>query len=429
MTARALTSAAEARVALERLAATARQDLLLCLPALSAATPLVMPELRERGLETWGDLLALLPRRGVSLRILVPDCDPLQDPARHRAAWAAVSGLADVLPGEVQLLCAAHGQRASGLKGWLLGRHLRPALGSLRADEQPGLTPVQRGLLRHRPAPQPVEINQTFAVADGQRAILGGHDLGSDGMQVLALWVDDGDFAGALRGHFADTWSDAMNAGAPSLGASATEIPTPTRPQSRDDLRLLRTRSCPRPGFAPRAVAEDFAPALKRLIGTARQRIVIRTTALLHPDLADALVQASGRQDLQFFLLLPQQPVGTWDNAQAAGLQAKVLARLHSAYGQRLVARTLTNPTPATLCLIDDTCVIGSTALTHRACHWNTETAALVRDGALTQAFLEALAPGMARDGADAADRCGLGAPFEPQDNAARRGWLPASLF
>lgn len=388
MTTRALRSAKDAAAALERLAATAKHELLLCLPQLSPTAALVTPDLRDGGLETWGDLLALLSRRGIDLRILIADTDPLLSPDRHRAAWANTSGFADVMQGGAQLVCAAHGQRATGLRARALRQRLAPALETLRAADPARLTPVQRPLLTTGPVPHPADIAQSFAVADGLRAVIGGPDLGTDGPAVLALSVEDADFCGALRGQFADTWAGADTSGAPSLAARTTPVGCQTRPQSRADLRLLRTLSRPQKGLGPRRRVDDVEGALTRLLGSARRRVLIRTAAFRHDGLAQALAGAATPDGPDVTLLLPPATRDTWDDAHAAALGDSVLHQLRSAYGARLTARA--DPTAgngATLCLIDDVTLLGSATLTRRACRWNTEAVVLARDPELTEAL------------------------------------------
>ncbi len=427
MTVRALLSAGEAAAALETLAASARSELLLCLPRLAPDRPLVLPDLRDRGLDTWGDLLALLSRRGLSLRILVSDPDPLLTPQAHRAAWRRASGFADVLQGSAQLLCAPHGQVAQGPRSYLLRRRLAPAMTALRAEDPARLTPVQRALVQDGAGARPAEIHQAFALADGAGAVIGGPDLGTDAPSVMALHIADADFCGALRGHFADCWAAALDSGA-ALAAPGSALDNPTRPQSRDDLRLLRTQSRPRTGLAPRTLANDVEPALVRLFSTARRRILIRTSALRHDGLTQALAQAAQTPDLHLILLLPPETRGTWDDTRAAALQVAALARLQAAYGDRLAL--VSDPqAEGLLCLVDGITVIGSTSLTRRACRWNSEAAALIRDERLTETLLAHLGTGLTGDPGRAATWAAHGPALPLSGDRPRRSLLPDDLF
>ncbi|SNS13881.1 phospholipase D-like domain-containing protein [Antarctobacter heliothermus] len=419
MTTRALLSANDAAAALERLVANATEELLLCLPQLSPTAPLFTPELRDGGLETWSDLLALLSRRGIDLRILIADTDPLLAPDRHRSAWSHASGFADVLQGEAQLVCATHGQRATGLRARALRHRIAPALATLRAEVPASLTPVQRTLLTAGAIPHPADILQSFAIADGLRAVIGGPDLGTDGPAVLALAVEDADFCGALRGQFADTWADARTSGAPSLAARLSPITCHARPQSREDLRLFRTLARPQRGLGPRPLADDIEAALSRLFRSARRHVLIRTAAFRHDGLAQALAGAATPNGPDVTLLLPPATRDTWDDARASALQATVLRELQTAYGPRLTLRA--DPTAcesATLCLIDDVTFLGSATLTRRACRWNTEAMVLVRDPDLTLALHAHVSDTLAR-----------GETLETPAPRHIRSWLPDDLF
>ncbi len=382
MTVRALTTAEDSARALERLAATARQDLFIAVPHLTPDTPLQIPELRERGLEAWADMLALLTRRGVCLRMLVADCDPVTAPDRHRAAWAAASGFADVVQGDAQVICAAHGHQVSGLWDWRLRRRFKPALAALRSEDPARLTATQRQVNAKGPAFRPAEMPQSFALKDDSACVLGGPDL--------SLAIEDTDFCGALRGHFTDCWTAALKTGAKSLAAPAAPLDSPRRPQSRADMRLLRSQSRPAAGFAPRPLNTDHESALTRRLGDARHCVVVRTRAFRHDGLAKVLAEAASKApDLQVILLLPPEEGHDWDAARAADLQAQALNTLRKAFGDRLTCVEAPG-TVTTAVLIDDaTALIGSAALTRRACRWNTEASALVQDPALAKALLD----------------------------------------
>lgn len=380
MSARALTGASETALAYERLAASARGELLLSVPHLTPETPLRITELRAHGLQTWADLLGLMTRRGLSLRMLVADTDPVLAPDRHRTAWSTASGFARGVEGNTQILCAPHGQEVTGLWHWRLRRGFAADLSALGQDDPGRLTAIQRRTLEKGPVFRPAETPQSFAVADGAVCILGGPDL--------ALTTHDADFCGALRAHFTDSWAAALDTGAQSLVAPATPMRMPRRPQSRADLRLLRTLSRPAPGFGPRPVTTDIETALTRLFDTAERHILIRTPALRHNGLTEALSAAARRvPDLQLVLLLGQD--NTWDDARAGALQSRALMTLRDAFGPRLAFRNATG-LATTACLVDDRItVLGSAALTRRACRWNTECAVLARDPALTRKFMD----------------------------------------
>ena len=94
MTLTSLITAAEGFPALERLAASAQEELVMSFRILDPQTRLRTPELKERGLETWADLLAMLSQRGVKIRMVLSDFDPIFASDLHRLAWRSASGLA-----------------------------------------------------------------------------------------------------------------------------------------------------------------------------------------------------------------------------------------------------------------------------------------------------------------------------------------------
>lgn len=428
MTVRAMTTAEDSAQAFERVVASAQQELFLAVPHLRPETPLQIPELRARGLEVWADLLALMTRRGVRLRIMVADCDPALAPDRHRAAWAAASGFADVVQGDAQVICAAHGQTVSGLWAWRLRRRFKGPLAALQTEDPARLTALQRRGANKDAGFRPAEMPQSFALADGAACVLGGPDL--------ALAIDDPDFCGALRGHFTDCWNAALKTGGQSLAAPALTLDTPRRPQSRADLRLLRSLSRPAQGFAPHPLATDHEGALTRLFRTARHSLLIRSRAFRHDRLARTLAEtAQTAPDLQVILLLAPDDGHDWDAPVAAARQAQALNTLRTAFGDRLACIQAPDSVTTAIVADDSTALFGSAALTRRACRWNTEASALVQDPALATDVMNRIGAAFLGRGTDAAN-IRLAAtwratcPALPPVPAARvRSPLPDDLF
>ena len=94
MTLTPLITAEEGFPAFERLAASATSELLLAFRVIDPDTKLRAPELREQGLDDWSDLIAMLGERGVRLRLLISDFDPLFTSDLHRKAWASATRFA-----------------------------------------------------------------------------------------------------------------------------------------------------------------------------------------------------------------------------------------------------------------------------------------------------------------------------------------------
>ncbi len=422
MTLKPLITAAEGFPALERLADSARDELFLTFRIFDPRTKLRDPEIRERGLDTWADLLALVARRGVKLRLLVADFDPLFTSTLHRAAWTNASGFADTAQGDVQILCAPHGQEAGWIWKLLMRGKITRMIQRLRDEEPTRLTPVQRTVLKSGPILRPVTIHQKCAVADSERCIIGGLDVDERRYDTLGhelppeeTWHDlsievDGDFAAALRAHLADTWNAALNCGAASLADRALPIDVSKRPQSPADLRLVRTFSDPcrgvgRLGPKPRIIEHETV--LLREIGKAERHIYIETQFLRHPPIVQALTEAAQRSpELQLVVVLPAAPDRVlfdghegWDARHAHRLQVDAVEALQKAYGDRVAVIAPAQPKPAPegniaihgagpiyvhskLTLIDDRFgIIGSANLNGRSLRWDTEASIAFRDG------------------------------------------------
>lgn len=436
----------ETLAALETLAASADSELIFAFRSFSPETPLLTEALRERGLSTWADLIPWLTRRGVRLFMAFGDEDPLLDSARHRRAWLAASGFANVAQGDAQILCVPHGQMAGALWRWRLRRPLRRALLRLKQDEARHLTLPQRAALSGSIRLRSQHINQSFAVADGTSALIGGFTL--DARRPETLWhdvsalVQDADFAGALRAHFSDCWTAAMATGAPALATPPRPFLSVTRRQSRPELRLLRTLSDPASGpwrltGEPRDTS--FATQVTKRLSEARQSVFIETAAFRSPMLTDALVRAAhAAPDLQVVVILhpgaDRQPLGGAPDdtgAQAATLQAEALSRLVQAFGPRLVLKdhrlpgagtpTATpDPLPGRLLIVDETwAVIGSHDLTNRALSLDTEASVLIRDPGFAADLLRRRSDhwlGRGPDHLDAADWTEAAPPLHRHD-------------
>ncbi|WP_136439713.1 phospholipase D-like domain-containing protein [Pacificoceanicola onchidii] len=433
MSATALITAAEGFPELERLVAGAERDLCLSFRNIDPQTRLRAPELQERGLRSWGDLIAWVSRRNVRLRLLLADFDPVFASNLHRTAWASASGFADVVGGKTQILCAPHGQQAGMFWRFLMRKRLRDAVRTLRSEDSTRLTPVQRAVLTSKPVLRPVTLHQKFAIADGARCVIGGMDINERSYDDaehdrapeqtwhdISVALEDRDFCGALRGHFADCWNAAIDCGAASLAETPEPIDTTSRPQSRADLKLIRTMSKPCSGafrLAPEPVAIDHETTLIKLFAEAERCIYIETQYLRHAALVDALVAAgTASLDLQLIMILPAAPDTVlfegdegWDARHAHALQIRSLDRLRAAFGDRtaLLSPAQTQRAPANgpkldgagpiyvhskVTIVDSACaLIGSANLNGRSMRWDSEASVLIRDHDFTGDLLQRL--------------------------------------
>ncbi len=495
MTITPLITAEEGFPALERLVASAKSELLLSYRLFDPDTRLREPRLTERGLETWADLIAWVTRRGVKLRFLMTDFDPLFTIELHRMAWRNASGFADVVQGDAQVLVAPHGQRAGRLWHLLMAPKLLGILRELRAEDPTKLTPVQRRILERGVELRPVTVHQKFAIADGTSCIIGGLDIDERRFDTAdhdrhptQTWHDvsvvlrDEDFAGALRGHFAECWNAAIDAGAAVLADPPVRMDTSKRPQSRDDLRLLRTISTPRTGatrLGPSPHVRDHDVLVPKLFEEAQRYIYIETQFLRHAPLIDTLCDVSvGAPELEVIILLPAAPERVlfdgddgWNARHAHGLQVRALDRLRRAFGHRLSIVTPAQPAPSpedspevegagpvyvhskVLVIDDRLALVGSANLNGRSLRWDSEASILVRNSDFARTLQRRLAEKWLGDGlgerdprraatwtgvaeANAAarpeDRTGFLVPYplERSRQFARKMWiLPNDMF
>ncbi|WP_146586397.1 phospholipase D family protein [Puniceibacterium confluentis] len=462
MTLTPLITAAEGFPALERLAYDAQEELFLSFRIFDPRTRLRTAELREQGLDTWGDLLALIARRGVRIRMILSDFDPLFTSDLHRRAWASASAFAVRAEGDVQVLVAPHGQDAGWLWRTLLWFKIRARVRALQADDPLKLTPVQRKLLASKPILRPVTLHQKCAVADGRACIIGGLDVderrfdtpdhdrpAEDTWHDVSMAVT-GDFAATLRAHLADTWNAALKCGAASLAQRALPIDAAVHPQGTTQLRLVRTSSTPCTGFRvlePQPYITEHEEVLIKAIGAARRSIYIETQFLRHLPIARALAEAASRvSDLQCIILLPAEPDRVmfdgdtgWDARHAQSLQLRALKTVREGFGDRLALIAPGKPTTApvgkaAICdaspiyvhakvtLIDDDFgLVGSANLNGRSMRADTEASVLFRDAATIQALRARLADKWLSEAAGSGDiaRAALWTA-EAEANAAR---------
>jgi phospholipase D1/2 len=442
----ALITAAEGFPALERLVNATREDLVMSFRIIDPTTRLRDPEVRAQGLDTWSDLIAHTARRGVRIRLLIADFDPIFTSGLHRNAWASASGFADVATGDTQILCATHGQQAGAFWRVAMLRKINSVMRALRSEDPTRLTPVQRAMLKAGPVLRPVTLHQKFAIADGARCIIGGLDINErrydtpdhdrtaeETWHDISVEVEDSDFAGALFGHFTDCWNAALRCGSPSLATRAEPIYLPKRAQSRPEVKLLRTFSNPCPGpvrISPQPKAMDHETAHEKLFAEAERFIYIETQFLRHLPLADALCRAAARApDLQLVTIMPAAPdrvLFEGDRSvnvrHAHGLQVEAMDRLRTAFGSRFAALSPAQPRPARtdepeldeaapiylhskVTMVDNKAVvIGSANLNGRSLRWDSEASVLLRNPAFCERFFGRLTEKWLRGKARGAD-------------------------
>lgn len=420
MTLSSLITAGQGFPALERLASEAHDELFLSFRIFDPATKLRLPELQSRGLTTWTDLLAEIAGRGVSLRILLADFDPLFTADLHRLAWRSAQQIEDAVGGDTRVLCAPHGQEAGPLWHLLMRGRIKRALDSLRSRDPKELTPVEQAVLRGSTVLRPVTIHQKFAVADGRVSVIGGLDVNERRFDTpdhdrpadetwhdVSMHVDDDRFGAALRFHFAQSWNSALDCGASPSDGDLTRLDIPA-PRRLEDPALVRTLSAPCRGagrLSPENRIAEHEETLITAIGEARDSIYIETQFLRHKPIADALANAAGKNpDLNLIALMPPFAERVlfnsdhgWDARHAHALQVRALARIRDAFGPRAALVAPARPVAADddgpavhgaepiyvhskVTLIDDDFgLVGSANLNGRSLRWDTEASVRFR--------------------------------------------------
>ena len=471
-----LITASEAFPALERLAASAEKELLLSFRIFDHRTKLMSPDLRERGLEDWADLIRWIARKGVAIRFILADFDPIFTPELHQKAWVTATGFADGTDGDIQILCAPHYQSVGRVWRTLFAPLIRPRLRVLRQADTNKLTPIQRDIVKSGAVLRPATLHQKCAVADGERCIIGGIDVNDrrfddnehqrDTEQTwhdLSLMIE-GRFAATLRCHLIDTWNMSLEHGqARAIGNAAYPIKLTNRLQTTGELRLLRTVSKPSNSawaFGPVPHITENEEILIKELSSAQHHIYIETQFLRHKPVADALIRAGqANPDLQLVIVMPPEPErilfdghSGWDARHAHALQSKMLHRLQDCFGARLAlispAQTDTAPDDfdghledagpiyvhSKVTLIDGRFgIVGSANLNGRSLRWDTEASVAFTDPELIQTLHSRLArkwlgitgdlPDITRaalwtkaaqdnSGKDPADRTGFALPY-----------------
>jgi phosphatidylserine/phosphatidylglycerophosphate/cardiolipin synthase-like enzyme len=440
-----LVTAAEAYPALERAFLAARHEIVAGFRVFDLKTKLRSPEALAIG-DTWFHLMIHTLRRGVAVRLVLSDFDPVARPRLHRATWRTVRMLwaAAELAGpeaRLEVVPSMHSAvagvwprllfwpvvqaRLRRVSGWLRRLVRSNRVAALR--EMPGvqgLLAAKDALPRPRlwsmPPLYPATHHQKLAVFDGAQLYIGGLDLDE-------RFYDTPDHL--LPGH--ETWHDvqlmvtgpvAADARAHLQGflqtISGQAAASDAAPQ-RDGLRFVRTLSRRRLRGGWRSIAPDGAvaeieEAHHAAIGTARQLIYVETQYFRDRRLARRLArEARHNPDLTMILILPAAPDDVafegatgFDARLGEFLQAKCLRILRRGFGRRLFVGGAAQPRRtrvrgraqlkgaplvyihAKVSIFDDhRAIVSSANLNGRSLRWDTE-AGLVIDRPETVAAL-----------------------------------------
>lgn len=429
---------AEAYPALERAFLQAEREVMAGFRVFDLKTRLRSPEARAIG-ATWFDLMIHTLRRGVEVRIVLSDFDPVARPRLHRATWRTVrmfwaaaemagpgarltvipslhSAVAGIWPR--LLFWPVVQSRLVRVAGWLrrqVGSHRLRAIREMPGVS--GLLAAKDALPRPRlfslPPLYPATHHQKLAVFDGRRLYIGGLDLDE-------RFYDTPDHR--LPGH--ETWHDvqlmlegevAADARAHLAGfleVIAGTVPADDAAPDRGSLRFVRTLSRRRMRGAwrfisPEPAVHEIETAHHEAVGRAERLIYVETQYFRNRRLARHLAEEARRTpELRMILILPAAPDDVafegstgLDARLGEFLQAKCLRILRRGFGRRLFVGGAAQPRRtrargraqlkgapliyihAKVSIFDDhSAIVSSANLNGRSLRWDTEAGVVLSD-------------------------------------------------
>jgi hypothetical protein len=242
-----LIEAADMYPTLEHLLLDAHKSVWMSFRVFDPETSTRSDRARALGLTTWAELIEHSVLRGVSVRILLADFEPVLADYLHAGSWSTYKSIREVverLPAaereRLQLIVIQHEGEVG--RGWrqamrlLLRRHIRSVIEKLldKDDHDDGGFDTRPGLWRHiewkddkphgwkaAPPPRlwPATYHQKFVVVDGEKAIIGGLDLDErrwddrrHRQRADRTWHDisaliEGPAVADAAGHFARLWN------------------------------------------------------------------------------------------------------------------------------------------------------------------------------------------------------------------------------
>jgi phosphatidylserine/phosphatidylglycerophosphate/cardiolipin synthase-like enzyme len=470
-------TAAEAYPALERAFLSAEREITAGFRVFDLKTGLRSPEALAIG-ATWFDLMIHTLRRGVEVRIVLSDFDPVARPRLHRATWRTVrmfwaaaemagpgarlsvtpsmhSAVAGIWPR--LLFWPVVQSRLVRVAGWLrrqLGSHRTRALREMPGVS--GLLAAKDTLPRPRlftlPPLYPATHHQKLAVFDGARLYIGGLDLDE-------RFYDTPDHR--LPGH--ETWHDVqlMVQGPVAADARAHlagfldiisgKVPPQEAAPERNALRFVRTLSRRRGRGAWRFISPELAvneieTAHHAAADQAERLIYVETQYFRNRRLARHLAEEARRKPgLRMILILPAAPDDVafegstgLDARLGEFLQAKCLRILRRGFGRRLFVGGAAQPRRtrakgraqlkgapliyihAKVSIFDDqTAIVSSANLNGRSLRWDTEAGVVLTCSDTVAGLRQRLMAHWLPEGA--------GADFFDPDRAVQAWWALAA--
>ncbi|MFP7673974.1 phospholipase D family protein [Marivita sp. S0852] len=427
-----LITAEEVYPAMERAFLNAQTEIWAGYRVFDLKTKLRSDEGRAIG-DTWFDLIVHTLERGVALRIILSDFDPIIGPKLHRASWAArrafIAAQEAAGPNaNLNIINAAHSARIGWLPRLLLWprtvreiSRLARSLNAMSSEQRakrlecsPGLRPWLHsdagGTLSARKWPPPPLVpgthHQKLAVFDRSLLCIGGLDL------------DERRYDGKDHDRPRDeTWHDVqLMCSGPVVEEAQKHLETflhtvagnGTVPKTEHLLRTISTRrTFETPFLGPRPQICELADAHLRMIAQARTLIYLETQFFRDQRIADALAKAAqDRPDLGLIVVLPAAPEDVAFDGNTSSdarfgeyQQARCVASVQDAFGDRLglfsparpvrltgTGRDTLNGSPivyvhAKVSIFDDAqAIVSSANLNARSMTWDTEAGVALDD-------------------------------------------------
>ena len=374
-------TAAEAFPALEHEFMSAKREIWASFRIFDLTTRLRSPEALRLG-DTWFDLVIDVLRRGVAIRVIISDFDPIVRPNLHRDTWSSVRmfhAAADLAgpTTDLKVVPSSHPARTGFVPRIAVWPAARWRL-SQTASELNALPKYQRdvnlrdmpGLARYlridrkecvRPRALafpdliPATHHQKLSVFDRSRLVIGGLDLDE-------RRFDDPDHERPSD----ETWADVQILTEQKQAVMEAQHHLENFRSIVSGLRapqttgvLLRTLSRKRSGtswyFGPKPIISEIATMHRSLAKRTRRLIYLETQFFRDRGLARSLAEAARRNaELSLILMLPAAPEDIAFNEKPAldvrmgeFLQSRCLRLLRRAFRERMFVGTGAQPRSA----------------------------------------------------------------------------------
>ena len=388
-----LIEAADMFPTLEELVLDAEESVWLSFRVFDPDTATRSDRAQELGLSDWASLIRHAAGRGVKVRILLADFEPVLADYLHAGSWHTFQRIRDIsgsLPEEerdrLQLIVIQH----EGEVGWCWRQLLRPLLRSRirklieklirRGNNDDGGLDTRPGLWRHlaweegkptgwKPAPPPrlwpATYHQKFAIVDGDKAVIGGLDLDErrwddrrHRQRANQTWHDisaliEGPAVEDASRHFAHLWNRELPRYRQIVeewtGACGRELmldpleeisriaPVPKLEEGTAEVQLVRTLSLKSTSpfaIGPRHGIRELKAAHRSVIMSARRLLYIEAQFFRSNDAADWVEEAlRANPELEVIILIANVPEEIAFEGQGDNLAHR--------HGEHLQARAL----------------------------------------------------------------------------------------